>query len=1719
MTPDDQRELDRRCRLAGRRIIEEQTRRQVRTFLDELRNGTRNYRTVASLRGEVVLEYRGRAIMELLQNAHDVLADVDRDDPRRISFVLRCSSEPELLVANSGRPFRHEDFSGICQLAQSPKDPNESVGNKGLGFQSVLELSTCPEVWSMAPAGSDTAFAFGFDRGVCDPIARVAGALAKDESSIDPAFGPEPVVDWSEKQVSEYQKSVAGGGFDLQEEVTSYLSPYVFPRPLGDPPDHVAELLADGHVTVIRLPLDGGATGSRDEAVGSVRKQLDSLDEAAMVFLQHLRSLRIIIEGDGVELTRRADSLHSCSRSGIRKERLRVSRSGPEASASTQRTFRTWSRAVGGRGDPQHAQQIKAAVRHLPNRWPEIRQVEVGVAVEETAEAREGVYVIFLPTEVRTARGAHVNAPFHGSLNRLKINFDDPYNKLLLDFVADLVLDTTVDLLEGDAEVWRGRAVIDLIALVGDPPGAAQALTNRVLEQALDRDAPLDQMALILCDVGGREPADFWGAIPAVLDDDPIGPAEWRLPGVARAMPTVPDDDPVGASEWRRAAGFTVVSRALDERCDRVEALLRSLGGSPAPLPEEWATTLERLAERVGPRRPERTGDSDAGASNVAIGWDSFLRSVLAVLPGGIRAEPGPSDPDSLADSRFLPAEDGRLLAATDDARLFFRPRRGADDAADFAGSVPESLQHVVAFLHEGVKTLEGQRQRNTPVQKFLDGRFVHRFRRVELLQRLIIPSLPEFPANHGSDAAARCADALAWTLEIVGSEEHERLRPLLGRLPVACTDGWFPMKDAVFGPRWEGRYGEHLQTLADALQDAANRILGHALLPPGDDRWRTDVSDRADLFAWAGVAEGIRLAPCETIPFEMSRAHPSLPDAAPASVPKPAWDDWRRAAIDEVRPHYKRTYKYEIRDVFALPELHREDLDDTARHSLSELVLASLKHWADGWEDATIRKTTPRHWSQPVTSPLKHWLTTQPWLVGGPRADTGKPLSERWFVPEYLLRGKPGHFRHLSPLPLALARRLALDEGLLRALTTLGLNVYPTEDARTGPALLEALADAMDRNFMPVGGFDVFLGQVRRAWKHLDPDRGLPTRFIVRTGPRTATMRPEEALSDVYLPDDEANTRSLREHEQPIMAILQNEARGSVGECLEVLGARRASGLTEDCIVNGRRVVDRAGQDRTLDRPDRDRTLSGAGGTQTLDEAGLRWLPLVLLALHAHGGANPGGHATKAWRQAARRLRRVRVRQCRTIRIELSDGDRIVARSEPKAHWLSRSGLLLLREEIVRRGRYEDMAGPAQAIVDRRDLLKDLRLVLGSLSGKRAPSRRQIEAALERAEIDAVAVADIRLGWQGTAALVDRIRPVLRILGISDDGLDASSIDIAWLTALLESRVGKPDAEALLAAARECYDDFEMGFDVKRILREAPELPKWNAALSELGGEYVPVRNEDARYQARRHLSEMSRPLRAFARHVATRDASVPVDDQAELFAEVRAAHERLHVDDVWNRRCEEWTHLWWRVPFVEVLGLVRSRYAEIVKCEPHLKALDGVSTIGRLKSALQTHGVALVQDPLDIARENQYRLNRIVSRVWALYRAWSRRKKADSEPTARAPEFGLEERMFLRALSERELGNLAKNKIENAGFRKATAHCGTVEEMREELGITDEDLTPVRAQDETKKREEERQRRVFDIAGHPFEVGGAETYRDLYRRLEELPEPPDGPEVRDLD
>jgi hypothetical protein len=97
----------------------------------------------------------GRPLIELIQNADDAMNQTSDSDNNRIKIILQ---NDRLLVANYGTPFTPEGVEAICNLDRSPKkDRRITIGNKGIGFKSVLS-------WSMKPTIYSTTFEFTFDR-------------------------------------------------------------------------------------------------------------------------------------------------------------------------------------------------------------------------------------------------------------------------------------------------------------------------------------------------------------------------------------------------------------------------------------------------------------------------------------------------------------------------------------------------------------------------------------------------------------------------------------------------------------------------------------------------------------------------------------------------------------------------------------------------------------------------------------------------------------------------------------------------------------------------------------------------------------------------------------------------------------------------------------------------------------------------------------------------------------------------------------------------------------------------------------------------------------------------------------------------------------------------------------------------------------------------------------------------------------------------------------------------------------------------------------------------------------------------------------------------------------------------------------------------------------------------------------------------------------------
>ncbi len=882
-------------------------------------------------------------------------------------------------------------------------------------------------------------------------------------------------------------------------------------------------------------------------------------------------------------------------------------------------------------------------------------------------------------------------------------------------------------------------------------------------------------------------------------------------------------------------------------------------------------------------------------------------------------------------------------------------------------------------------------------------------------------------------------------------------------------------MSTAVFGPGWPGRLGDRVWALADELPDEAGKRLHQtALLPPNDSRWGFVVEDRGKLFARAGVFDGLRLQPAPATRFEMSQSRRDLPHEPPASTPLAAWDEWRNAVRAEVVPQYVGWFDYRLSGIQLVPAINDlAKLSAQGRRALSDLVLASLAQWDPGWESATITKVFGADWRKPITSPLKYWLTTIPWLTDGFAAEA---LGRRWLVPESLLRGQRERYAHLHPLALELARRLSAEPCLQRTFVELGLHVYPTENDKTGPELLDALAAAWSGGRVSAGRFDVFLGQVRDAWRHLDPDKGLPAAFLVRSGHRNLSIREGSELAEVFLPDERSRARSLREHGKPILEMEVSDARRTADVLLAGTRVTRASTLNERFIIDG------------------DPWTVSAAGIPSLDETRYAdWLPVISLTVRAYGGANPTGAATSTWREAADKLRRTHILECDHIAVELADGDRVVAQSEPEAQWLPGDVLAVQRSVTTSHGH---LAAAVQALLDRQDLLKELRLVLGALAGHEQPAPELMEMALEQAEIDAQAFADVQNRWAGRISLImDRLRPVVALLGVHSNGFDAAT-DIDRLTEWLTIHLPRSPASDLLTAARRCRDDRTMGEAAWRALGDIAQLPAWNGALATVGDRYIPVENDRVTDQTQAHLEEAKPLLRALARHIAVEA------DHPELFHRIEEVSKGLEADADWSTR-------WWEVPFASVLDALRTRYAGLPGVGCHLVVIEGSKTTDDLRVAFQRHGVEIDPNPYETAGRNQERLEDMLVHLYDIHRIWvDLRASARTRLSPPAPPAILDAAAYLRLWSDRELIEQSLHAIGDDEFGIACKGCESLEAIRQQLGLTPE-ATEVRSRQRREQEQEvERRRRTFDVAGTAFEVGTA-SYGALFKRLDNLSAP----------
>lgn len=398
---------------------------------------------------QIAQDYRGRLIYELLQNADDAISP-DSSSMAGIAFVLE---EDALWVANSGRPLNEADVRGLCGISASSKSARirqrrASIGHKGMGFKSVLEISDAPEVYS---------------------------------TTISFSFGPERALQAVESLIVE-----KGLDFVARAPVTR------FPWLIEDMPAQWLALSERGMQTAFRFPFREKMT---DEQRDGLARALRELPVTSLVFLKHLCRVEVTIQ-------RRCDA-YSFAWTAKRQRVVDYCQDDVPAFSDTGTYRVTLTPDVGDSETFLVAHNADIPIENHRGgldefTWDGVERTEVSVA----ALIRSGRPLaldpawkklhVFLPTGEPCPYHLLVNGAFSSNLSRQEIRVEADaanYNRHLLRNVARTLRDLLIPQLLSD-----GASAADILKLLdrGTPVGAscstaaAQALFDEVREALSD---------------------------------------------------------------------------------------------------------------------------------------------------------------------------------------------------------------------------------------------------------------------------------------------------------------------------------------------------------------------------------------------------------------------------------------------------------------------------------------------------------------------------------------------------------------------------------------------------------------------------------------------------------------------------------------------------------------------------------------------------------------------------------------------------------------------------------------------------------------------------------------------------------------------------------------------------------------------------------------------------------------------------------------------------------------------------------------------------------------------------------------------------------------------------------------------------------------------------------------------------------------------------------
>ncbi len=1639
----------------SRKEVIDKTLGEIRSFLDELSNGTSRYRSLHNLTEQVEHQYHGRFLIELIQNAHDALFEVGvMDTPQRIEIVLADDEHPHgaLYIANDGQPFTPSNFKALSNLGQSDKDPQKSIGNKGIGFRSVLEITKAPEIYSRNERESSSfdGYCFSFQPDVIQmfegPIRRVVDG---DNSVASPEAIGGRILEWDDARYEYFRERCRSFSKDWLREELAFLSPYALPIPMDtqQAAPRVADFEQRGFSTVIRLPF------LNDRAKEIATNKLKEMNESTAIFLQRVNELRLATNSQDRCYKREQIFRNDDPEGGFE---VQIAADDPETEEGEDycRRYWLWKKTVGGEKNPSEKEEIQSAVADLPGKWPEVDEATVEIAVQVGSEPDDGVLNIYLPTQVPSGCAAHFSAPFFGDMSRTDIDFENPLNSLLLRTIAEKGVDVILKSLSGKGEA-EAAAIIDILAPTDSDEG--QRWWAALGEVFSGREIEIESQDIALSDEG------------------------WRSLVYTSLLPALESDVVIKASLLRSEATYPVFVQALRERESGIRRIFDEVNISPEAMPDDNAATIEAIARKLH-------------ESKEPVDWSGFWQDVESLFG---------KDTKPLIGKSVLLGTDNQLHSCDDRCSVFFRPRSsGSDDEVLAEGGIddiPENLRPFIAFLNEDIQTHIPRAKggvETTAVHRYLSTGLVQSYGVERIFSGVLVKATPKLPHDIDGPDSQLCRDILQWGLRLLQASKHSMEEPirLLSKLSAPCIGGWFPIDETSFGPGWPGKSGAELDAyLRRTATPECSNALKRLLLPPDHPLWGGMGLSSVDLLEKAGAFNGIRLVPVTGKDWDarFTIAHwkgVKLSEKGPAGYSPDVWDAYREYIKNTESSRYSGEFSYEVQDVYALPGFEKlEGFDDAAHKLLMELLLVSIPSWQKrwkNWESATIRKIGGEAHRYSPVSPLAFSLRETKWMQGETDEETIRfRPSDRWHIPSPALIGGLHQFSHLMPMPVSVASVLSRNPGLTASMKELGMPSYDPEEETADPRLLNDLAVALQDPTIDISNSSVFLGQVRTAWGQFYPDEEdvFPDSVIVQNGSGSLIVVTPSEEEAVYLPDATSAVHSgLELHSKPVVAMdtkdakrLQDHFQNAYGN-----GVRLASELTTRALVDGSQ-------------------WQAQENTPQLSEE-LPWLIPVVLSIFAFSRGQSRGVGTKTFTKAIDALRRARIVWVDTLEAGLWHGDVSVARTPVPALWLPKDNTLLAISDA--RTEVSQLSEALASIVDRGDIDISLKLVLGDYESADEISEDAVCASLRKLHITADHYQEVQQRWLGDLAWrVRLVRPLILLMQPDADiaPLDEVSSEEQFRDALQSYSIAPLDLDDVLSIVRDAGGLKSVGYKAWEILGDQAQLDQWNKVLSQSSESLVS--NDQANAQFQEHMDSCRTIMRSIIRH------TIRKHPESRGFKDFEAELSSIECP-------REYAENYWVVAFPEVMNKVRDILVEWDTDSDVIALVESAASVKELRDQLDELGLEPDLDPIEIHADNRKIFFRVLEGIQKSALAWCIRENADVGmwgkdnvifETQLADDFSKTAfvDVWNEAICFKLIGKLNQSQV-HEGFWTALGMSSTVSELMDRLGISDAEMAKARDRLEERKQKQELQKKTVKVCGMDF-VNSDENLINLWDHI----------------